>query len=280
MMTRTGKPKVQLLERFLDVLTYLIVLAFLSPIAWLVLTAFKTRVDAFAMPPVWLFRPTLENFRAAAEQSGFLQQYRNSVIIAASTTIITLAIGVPAAYSLARFQFRGKRALAFFILTTRLLPFIGMLFPLYIIFNKLHLLDTFPGLITLHVTFALVIVIWMMRGYFLQVPIDLEEAALTDGATRLNALVRIVLPLAAPGMAAVSVFTFLVSWNEFLFALMFTRQAVKTAPVAITGFMSFEGINWGPLAAAGLMVLAPVFLLSLFVLRYLVAGLSMGAVKD
>ncbi|MGI8483150.1 MAG: carbohydrate ABC transporter permease [Thermomicrobiales bacterium] len=268
------------LDVFLNLLTGGIVLIFMLPIFWIVTTAFKTRTDAFAIPPVWFFSPTMQNFRAVLNEGGFLHEYKNSVIVAVSTTIVTLLIGVPAAYSLSRFQFRGKRTLAFFILTTRLLPFIGMLFPLYIIFNKLHLLDTYLGLITLHVTFALVIVIWMMRGYFMQVPIDLEEAALTDGATRLGALFRIVLPLAAPGMAAVSVFTFLVSWNEFLFALMFTRQHVKTAPVAITGFMSFEGINWGPLAAAGLMVLAPVFLLSLFVLKYLVAGLSMGAVKD
>jgi multiple sugar transport system permease protein len=267
-------------ERVLDVLTYAIVLLFLCPIFWLVSTAFKTRTQAFAMPPVWVFRPTLENFRAAIQETGFLHQYQNSVIVAASTTIITLLLGVPAAYALTRFQFRGKRPLAFFILTTRLLPFIGMLFPLYIIYRDLHLLDTYRGLIILHVTFALVVVIWMMRGYFMQVPIDLEEAALCDGATRLGALARIVVPLAAPGMAAVSVFTFIISWNEFLFALMFTRNNVKTAPVALVGFMSFEGINWGPLAAAGLMVLAPVFLFSLFVLKYLVAGLSMGAVKD
>lgn len=280
MMTVRSKERTSVVDTGLNLLTYAIVFLFMLPILWIVTTAFKTRTDAFAIPPVWFFSPTLQNFRAVVDGGGFLHEYRNSVIVAVATTVITLLLGVPAAYSLARFQFRGKRTLAFFILTTRLLPFIGMLFPLYIIFNELHLLDTYLGLVTLHVTFALVIVIWMMRGYFMQVPVDLEEAALTDGATRLGALFRIVLPLAAPGMAAVSVFTFLVSWNEFLFALMFTRQEVKTAPVAITGFMSFEGINWGPLAAAGLMVLAPVFLLSLFVLKYLVAGLSMGAVKD
>ncbi len=279
-MTVRSRERTSVVDTGLNLLTYAIVFLFMLPILWIVTTAFKTRTDAFAIPPVWFFSPTLQNFRAVVDGGGFLHEYRNSVIVAVATTLITLLLGVPAAYSLARFQFRGKRTLAFFILTTRLLPFIGMLFPLYIIFNELHLLDTYLGLVTLHVTFALVIVIWMMRGYFMQVPVDLEEAALTDGATRLGALFRIVLPLAAPGMAAVSVFTFLVSWNEFLFALMFTRQEVKTAPVAITGFMSFEGINWGPLAAAGLMVLAPVFLLSLFVLKYLVAGLSMGAVKD
>lgn len=279
-MSIRANPWVLIRERALDLLTYLVVLFFLLPLVWLVSTAFKTRAEAFAMPPVWIFRPTLDNFQAAIGQSGFLDQYRNSVVVAAATTAITLLIGAPAAYGLTRFQFRGKRPLAMFILTTRFLPFIGMLFPLYIIYNRLGLLDTYQGLILLHVTFALVTVIWMMRGYFLQVPVELEEAALTDGATRLGALFRVVVPIAAPGMAAVSVFTFIISWNEFLFALMFTRNQVKTAPVALVGFMSFEGINWGPLAAAGLMVLAPVFLFSLFVLRYLVAGLSMGAVKD
>ncbi len=267
-------------DRFLDLLTYAIVFLFICPILWLVSTALKSRTDAFAMPPIWWFHPTLDNFRTALNESGFIHQYQNSVIVAGATTLITLLLGVPAAYALARFSFVGKRPIAFFILITRLLPFIGMLFPLYVIFNKLHLLDTYQGLIILHVTFAMVTVIWMMRGYFLQIPIDLEEAALCDGATRLGALARIVLPLAAPGLSAVSIFTFIISWNEFLFALMFTRNHVKTAPVALVGFMSFEGINWGPLAAAGLMVLAPVFLFSLFVLRYLVAGLAMGAVKD
>ena len=267
-------------QRSLDALTYLVIFLFLAPILWLVSTAFKTRTDAFAIPPIWFFRPTLANFEEVIRRTDFLSQYRNSIVVAAATTVITLLLGVPAAYALSRFRFRGQRPLAFWILTTRLLPVIGMLFPLYVIFNRLRLLDTYQGLILLHVTFALVVVIWMMRGYFMQVPIELEEAALVDGATRLRALVRIVVPLAAPGMAAVSVFTFIISWNEFLFALIFTRSQVQTAPVALLGFMSFEGINWGPLAAAGLMILAPVFLFSLFVLKYLVAGLSMGAVKD
>lgn len=274
------KKSLNIWDTFLNLLTVAIVAIFMLPILWVVMTAFKTRSDAFAMPPVWFFSPTLQNFRAVFDESGFLHEYKNSVIVASATTIITILLGVPAAYSLSRFHFRGKQALAVFILTTRLIPFIGMLFPLYIIFNRLHLLDTYAGLIILHVTFALVIVIWMMRGYFMQVPVELEEAAMCDGATRLGALFRVVIPLAAPGMAAVSVFTFIISWNEFLFALMFTRNQVKTAPVALVGFMSFEGINWGPMAAAGLLVLAPVFLFSLFVLRYLVAGLSMGAVKD
>jgi multiple sugar transport system permease protein len=267
-------------QRSLDALTYLVIFLFLAPILWLVSTAFKTRTDAFAIPPIWFFRPTLANFEEVIRRTDFLSQYRNSIVVAAATTVITLLLGVPAAYALSRFRFRGQRPLAFWILTTRLLPVIGMLFPLYVIFNRLRLLDTYQGLILLHVTFALVVVIWMMRGYFMQVPIELEEAALVDGATRLRALIRIVVPLAAPGMAAVSVFTFIISWNEFLFALIFTRSQVQTAPVALLGFMSFEGINWGPLAAAGLMILAPVFLFSLFVLKYLVAGLSMGAVKD
>ena len=267
-------------QRSLDALTYLVIFLFLAPILWLVSTAFKTRTDAFAIPPIWFFRPTLANFEEVIRRTDFLNQYRNSIVVAAATTVVTLLLGVPAAYALSRFRFRGQRPLAFWILTTRLLPVIGMLFPLYVIFNRLRLLDTYQGLILLHVTFALVIVIWMMRGYFMQVPIELEEAALVDGATRLRALARIVVPLAAPGMAAVSVFTFIISWNEFLFALIFTRAQVQTAPVALLGFMSFEGINWGPLAAAGLMILAPVFLFSLFVLKYLVAGLSMGAVKD
>ncbi|MFN8664310.1 MAG: carbohydrate ABC transporter permease [Thermomicrobiales bacterium] len=279
-MTASRSLRGMIWGRFLDVITYAVVILFLLPILWLVSTAFKTRADAFAMPPIWVFTPTFDNFAEALNQAGFLHQYGNSIIVAVATTAISLLLGVPAAYGLTRFRFRGKRAVALFILSTRFVPFIGMLFPLYIIFNALGLLDTYQGLIILHVTFALVTVIWMMRGYFMQVPVELEEASMCDGTSRLGALFRVVIPLAAPGMAAVSVFTFIISWNEFLFALMFTRNQVKTAPVALVSFMSFEGINWGPMAAAGLLVLAPVFLFSLFVLRYLVAGLSMGAVKD
>jgi len=265
--------------RSLDLLTYLVVLAFLLPILWLVSTAFKTRTDAFAMPPIWFFTPTLANFREVLGRADFIHQYVNSIVVAGVTTLLALLLGVPAAYGLSRFRFPLQRAIAFWILTTRLLPSIGVLFPLYVIFNRLHLLDTYPGLIILYLSFTLVFVIWMMRGYFLQIPRELEEAAMVDGTSRFGALTRIVLPLAAPGMAAVAVFTFIASWNEFFYALIFTRNQVKTAPVALVGFMSFEGINWGPLAAAGLLVLAPVFFFAVFVLKYLVSGLSMGAVK-
>ena len=267
-------------SRALDLLTYLIVFLFLCPILWLVSTAFKTRTDAFAMPPIWIFTPNLDNFREVLQNENFLAQYGHSIIVAGCTTLLALVVGVPAAYALTRFKLPYRRAIGFWILTTRLLPAIGVLFPLYIIFNQLGLLDTYPGLVILYLTFSLGFVIWMMRGYLMQIPVELEEAAFCDGATRVVTLWRIVLPLAAPGMAAVAVLTFIGAWNEFLFALIFTRDAVKTAPVAIVSFMSFEGINWGPLAAAGLLVLAPVFVLSLFVLKYLVAGLAMGAVKE
>jgi len=278
-MRALAVPRRSVGARCLDLLTYLVVLAFLLPILWLVSTAFKTRTDAFAMPPIWFFTPTLANFREVLGRADFIHQYVNSIIVASVTTVLALLLGVPAAYGLSRFRFPLQRAIAFWILTTRLLPAIGVLFPLYVIFNQLHLLDTYQGLIILHLSFTLVFVIWMMRGYFLQIPQELEEAAMVDGTSRLGALTRIVLPLAAPGMAAVAVFTFIASWNEFFFALIFTRNQVKTAPVALVGFMSFEGINWGPLAAAGLLVLAPVFFFAVFVLKYLVSGLSMGAVK-
>jgi multiple sugar transport system permease protein len=266
--------------RALDVLTYVIVFLFLCPLLWLVSTALKTRTDAFAMPPIWLFIPTLDNFAEVLHNEDFLAQYGHSIIVASATTLLALLTGLPAAYALTRFRLPYKRTLGFWILTTRLLPAIGVLFPLYVLFNMLGLLDTYPGLVILYLSFSLGFVIWMLRGYLMQIPVELEEAALCDGATRLTTLVRIVLPLAAPGMAAVAVLTFIGAWNEFLFALIFTRDAVKTAPVAVVSFMSFEGINWGPLAAAGLLVLAPVFVLSIFVLKYLVAGLAMGAVKE
>ncbi len=267
-------------SRLLDLLTYFVVFLFLCPLLWLVSTALKTRTDAFAMPPLWIFAPTLDNFAEVLHNENFLAQYGHSVVVASATTVLALATGLPAAYALTRFRLPYKRAIGFWILTTRLLPAIGVLFPLYVIFNQLGLLDTYPGLVILYLSFSLGFVIWMMRGYLMQIPVELEEAAFCDGATRLTTLLRIVIPLAAPGMAAVAVLTFIGSWNEFLFALIFTRDAVKTAPVAIVSFMSFEGINWGPLAAAGLLVLAPVFLLSIFVLKYLVAGLAMGAVKE
>lgn len=268
------------LARLLDGLTYLIVCLTLLPTLWLVSTAFKTRTDAFAIPPVLVFVPTLDNFRAVLSQTDFLDQYLNSMIVASNTTILALAFGVPAAYALTRFRSRWMEYFGYWTLAARLLPPIGMLFPLYVAFNRFGLLDTYGGLIVLYLSITVVFVIWLMRGYFLQVPLDLEDAAHCDGATRLQALWYIVMPLAAPGTAAVSVLTFLACWNEFMYALILTRTEAKTVPVAVVGFMSFEGINWGQLAAAGLLVLLPVFLLSVVVLKHLVAGLAMGAIKE
>ena len=279
-MGRRSPWKRVLLDRSLDVLTYVVVLLALCPVLWLALTAFKTRADAFAMPPVWLFTPTLANFQEVFQQTSFYEEYLNSIIVASNTTALALLIGLPAAYALTRFQFRFKRGLAFWILNTRLVPPIGVLFPLYVIFDRLGLLDTYAGLMVLYLSFTLAFVIWMMRGYLMQVPVELEEAAYCDGATRVGALVRIVLPLVVPGITAVAILTFVACWNEFMYALIFTRMTARTAPVAIVGFMSFEGINWGSLAAAGLAILAPVYLLSIFAVRYLVTGLSMGVVKD
>lgn len=270
----------------------LLVLAmFLLPIFALLVMSFKLPADVVSLPPNPFQNLTLANYQTvlfgaklegAALMSGgdiqFARALTNSLVIALTSTVLALLFGVPAAYALARYRFRGKQDMAIFILSTRFAPPMAVLIPYFIFFSKLRLLDTHFALIVMYTMMNLSLVVWMMMGFIRELPPDLEEAAQVDGCTRLGALRRITLPLVMPGLVATTVFAIMISWNEFLFAVMLTSNAARTAPVAALGYIRYMFVAWGPLTAAGTLIALPVLIFVLIFQRRLVRGLTLGAV--
>ncbi|GAB4482353.1 MAG: carbohydrate ABC transporter permease [Anaerolineales bacterium] len=251
----------------------------LAPILYLFITSFKEPNLTFSLPPVWVFTPTLQNYREVLAGGEFEKYFLNSLVVALSTTAVALFLGGLAAYGFSRFRFRGSFWLRMSALIPQMLPPITIIVPLYVLFNGLKLLDTRWALIISYLTFTIPLALWMMIGFFDDVPIELEEAAMIDGCTRLGALVRVSLPLVAPGLAATAILAFLYCWNEFLYAVILTGREARTLPVTITSFMTNKAILWGRIAASGSMVLVPVLAFALLAQRYLVRGLSRGAIK-
>lgn len=264
---------------FIYALVILAVILSLAPLVYLLITSFKEPNLTFSLPPVWIFKPTLQNYREVLAGGQFEKYFLNSLIVAFSTTVIALFLGGLAAYGFSRFRFRGAFWLRMSALIPQMLPPITIIVPLYVLFNGLKLLDTRWALIISYLTFTIPLALWMMIGFFDDVPIELEEAAMIDGCTRLGALVRVSLPLVAPGLAATAILAFLYCWNEFLYAVILTGREARTLPVTITSFMTNKAILWGRIAASGSMVLAPVLAFALLAQRYLVRGLSRGAIK-
>ncbi len=250
----------------------------LFPIIWMVLTSFKAQLDIQTMPPRFFFVPTVQNYIDAFVQQGFLTFIINSLIITIFSTLIVLALGVPAAYSFARFNTGGGQ-LIFYILSTKMLPAIAVVIPYFLIFTTIHLMDTHVGMIIVYTMFNLPIGIWLMHGFFKDVPIELEDAARIDGYSRMNAFRQAVLPLVAPGLAVTAVFCMMYAWNEFLFAFILTRTVAATITVGISGFWNMEGVNWGPLSAAAVISIVPMLLFAFALQKYLIRGLTFGAVK-
>jgi multiple sugar transport system permease protein len=255
----------------------------LAPIYWMLTISLKREVDHFAVPPLWFsFTPTLEHYRDAFLARNFGQYLITSVIVAVSSTFCALMVGTLGAYALARFKMPGQldRKLALWILSTRMFPPIVTAVPLFLMMRDLRLLNTRASLIILYTGFNLPFVVWMMRGFFLEVPRELEEAALVDGDSRLGVFRRVLLPLVAPGLAATAVFCLIISWNEFLFALVLTQTDVAmTLPVGIAGRVTQYEIKWGVMSAAGVVAMMPILVFAMAVQKYLVRGLSLGAVK-
>jgi multiple sugar transport system permease protein len=269
---------------FLKCLVLVVALvAALAPVYWMFTISLKSEVDHFAVPPPWFsFAPTLEHYYDAFVTRSFGQYLITSAIVAVVSTLCALVLGTLAAYSLARFRlpYDLDRKLSLWILSTRMFPAIVTAVPLFLMMRDLQLLDTKASLIIVYTAFNLPFVVWMMRGFFDEVPRDLEEAALVDGDSRLGALVRVVLPLVAPGLAATAVFCLIVSWNEFLFALVLTQtDASMTLPVGIAGRVTQYEIKWGVMSAAGAVAIVPILVFAMAMQKYLVRGLSLGAVK-
>jgi multiple sugar transport system permease protein len=264
-------------------LLFLALLIALAPVYWMLTISLKTEVDHFATPPPWFsFTPTLAHYYDAFVVRSFGRYMITSAVVAVISTACALVIGTLAAYALARFRlpYNLDRKLSLWILSTRMFPAIVTAVPLFLMMRDLRLLNTKASLIIVYTAFNLPFVVWMMRGFFAEVPRDLEEAALVDGDSRLGALWRVVLPLVAPGLAATGVFCLIVSWNEFLFALVLTQtDASMTLPVGIAGRVTQYEIKWGVMSAAGTVAIAPILVFALAMQKYLVRGLSMGAVK-
>lgn len=271
-------------QRLLTLASYAWVLVFLAvvlfPVLWIGLQSLKSYFDVIAVPPRFIFTPTLANYHSVLADTGFLRAALDSLVVSVGAVCLSLAIGVPFAYAISRFDFRGREDLAFFILSTRMLPAIVVIVPFVQIFNRIGLIDSYAGLILAHVLVCIALVVWVMRGFFNAIPIELDEAAIVDGASPLRTFFSIILPLARPGLVSVASLSFLLSWNEFLFALSLTSFDVRTLPVFMaTEFIGFLAVDWARLSAAGIMATLPIVVLVAVLQRHLVSGLSLGAVK-
>jgi multiple sugar transport system permease protein len=262
------------------VLIGVVLAIFLIPIGAMILTSFKTQGDALSWPPKILFKPTLENYRNIFALYPFADYLRNSVKVTLGSTALSLFFGLPAAYALARFPIRRKEDVALWFLSLRILPPIAVVIPFFIMLRNASLLDEPFGLMVIYLTFDIPFVVWVSRGFFREVPSELQDAALVDGCSEFGAFFRIALPLAKGGVAATAILTALFSWNEFMFALVLTStERGMTMPVAVTLFIRETGIGWGNIGAAAVFMFLPMFILTLSVQRYIVSGLSLGAVK-
>jgi ABC-type glycerol-3-phosphate transport system permease component len=261
------------------------VLFALVPFAFMLVTSIKPPGLSIAVPPVWRFTPTFDNYRAVLTTGGtasaqsFVPLLEHSATVAVLSTLLAIAVGLPAAYALTLQSFRPRRFLGMWMLSTIMFPPIVAVVPIFVLAGRLKLIDTYPALVIPYAAFNLPMVVWILRGTIQQVPPEIEQAALVDGATRLVALRRVILPLVVPGIATAAIFSLILSWNEFLFALTLTRSAVKTAPVGVNEFTGLYGTQWELLTAASTVIVAPILVLTLILRRRFISGLTFGAVK-
>jgi ABC-type glycerol-3-phosphate transport system permease component len=250
------------------------------PVLWGLLTSFKTERDVLAYPPVWIFEPTLANYREVLfGTSSILPNLVSSIIVATLSTLLTMLFAVPAAYAIARLRYPGKKTTGFYVLATQMLPPVGLIIPYYLVLQKVGLLDSYTGLTAIYLTFSLPFAVWLMVSYFEDVPYEMEEAALLDRAGRLRTLWYVILPQVRGGIAVTTVFVFLNAWNEFLFAVVLGGNRVRPVTVAMFNFISVEQTQWARLAAGAMLAMAPVILIGLAAQRHIVKGLTVGAVK-
>ena len=260
--------------------TALLVGAILFPLYWALLSSFTPENRLFAAPSLVPGTLVLDHYRALFDARDFWTPVRNSLVVAGLTTLLSVTLGAGCAYALARMRFPGKTFTLAFVLAVSMFPQISIVSPLYLVLRELRLLNTYPGLVLPYLTFAMPLTIWMLVGFFRQLPAQLEEAAFMDGASRLRTLWEVVLPLSAPGLATTAILTFLYSWNEFLFALSFALGPERyTVPVAIALFRGQYQVPWGEILAAAVVATAPVAIIVLVAQRRIVAGLTSGAVK-
>jgi multiple sugar transport system permease protein len=261
------------------VLLILILLWTLIPVGWMLLSSFKSLTDVLSPTPLLAFKPTLVNYISLVSGgNNLLTYFRSSFLAAGISTIIATTLGCLAGYGLARSDFRGKRHLAFWIISTRMAPIAAVILPLFIGFTFLHLINTVWGLIVAYLSFNLPFAIWIMNAFFADLPPGIEEAARVDGASNFQTFWRIALPMTAPGIVTTAILCLVFSWNDYAFAVTFAGPGSQTLPVAASQLITQTGVDWGQLTAIGTVVALPMVVVGLAVRRYLVRGLTLGAV--
>jgi multiple sugar transport system permease protein len=254
----------------------IVLFIFLAPFLWMLLSSFKTQVDITNTRNIFNFTPTLENYENVFQQYEFLRYLLNSFAVAALSTLFSLILGLPAAYAIARFRLQW---LGVILLTARIVPGITFLIPWFIIFSRLGLIGTLVPLILSHMLVGLPFIAWIMISFYEELPIELEEAAKIDGATPIGAFLRVALPLSMPGVITSGIVAFIFSWNNFMFSLVLADDRTRTLPIAIFNFLTYASVDWGGLMAAAVVITLPVLIITLFVQRYIIRGLTAGATK-
>ncbi len=257
----------------------LICLFCVFPFYWMVTTSLKTQVVALQSPPAWIFTPTLANYVEVLFADRVGVSLLNSIIVAVATTALAVGLGCPAAYALARFEFRGKRDLWFWFITNRFVSPVVLAFPVFLISREIGLRDTHLALILMYLTFTMPIVIWICTDQFRSIPYELDEAALLEGASQWRIFRSVCLPLAMPGVAVSGILSFIFSWNELLFAYILAPKAAKTAPAMAVTFMEGYDVPYGKIMATSTLIVVPVLIFAIIASKHLVRGLTMGAVK-
>ena len=274
----TGKQQKRIWNAVHMVVILLSIFIMLVPIIWIFLAAFKSHVDVYQLK--LFFTPTLENFAIAFDDPYRLgEKLFNSTIVALVTVLFAIPIATLAAYSFSRFSLRGETMMLVVILATQFVPAVVIILPFFVMFRDVGLLDTRLGLILVNLAIVMPFAIWMIKGFIDGIPMDTEEAAMVDGSSRLQVIKNIVLPMAAPGLLTSAIFCFIIAWNEFLFALILTNKHAVTLPIGLALFKGEEGDLWNLLSAAGIIIMAPMFVLALAIRKYFVQGMTMGAVR-
>jgi multiple sugar transport system permease protein len=276
-----------------DILLAVIGFFFLFPIYWALLMAFKTQADTTAWPPKFFFTPTLDNFKVvlglgttssgeviAGASTSIIPALGHSLVISLGALLVSLIVGIPAAYALARYKFASRESIAFTFLSFRFAPELLVIIPLFVIFRNIRLYDTYVGMIWVYQLITLPLVVWIVRGYFEDIPLEVEEAAKVDGCNWWGTFRHVALPLAAPGIAAALLLAFIYAWNNFIFVLILGGEHTQTVTLAALNFLSSEQQVYGQMAAAVVISVLPVLALALYGQKYLVRGLSLGAVKE
>ena len=254
---------------------------FLFPVFWMVLTSFKDQRDIFTMPPMLFFTPTLENYIGYMQRADISRRLINTVIVATGAGLLSIVTGAMAGYALARIRLRGAATIGVLILLSRGVPPIALAVPMFLVARSLGLTDKHITLILAYCTFLIPYVMWLMRGFFLALPKELEESAMLDGCTRFGAFFKIIVPISLPGLLSTLIFSMILAWEELLFALVLTNRYASTIPVAIAGIAgdTVNGANWGALTAVGTITVIPVVVFALLVQKWLIRGLADGATK-